>query len=50
MTKINKDIIQTIAAALKIDLSPKQIAARAKLDNLSQAIGMHTIECLIRAR
>jgi len=50
MTKINHDVIQTIDAALKIDLSPEQIAGRTKLENLSQSVSMHTIYRFIRSQ
>ena len=49
-TKINQHVIGTIDSALTIDLSPEQIAGRAKFENLSHQVSMHTIYRLIKAK
>ena len=49
-TKINESVIETIDSALKMDLSPEQISGRAKLENLSYTISMHTVYRFIRSQ
>jgi len=49
-TKINKRVIETIDSALKMDLSPEQIAGRAQLESLSNHVSMHTIYRFIRSQ
>lgn len=49
-TKINQNIIEAVDSALAMDLSPEQIAGRAKLEDLSHQVSMHTIYRLIRSK
>ena len=46
-TKITQSVIDTVDSLLLIDLSPEQIAGRAKLEKRAGSVSMHTIYRLI---
>ena len=49
-TKVNHNIIEVVDSALAMDLSPEQIAGRAKLEGLTHHVSLHTIYRLIRSK